>query len=368
MATDLKPITFDRVVRILITAGFLVGLIWLLNYLSDVLIPFAAGLLIAYLVNPLVVLIQSKIKSRAVAVFLSLFLVTAFGVAVILVLTPMLVDEVRQMGALISNLVNDSALAKRAKEQLPPDLWLAVREFTATQEVQDFFKKGDFVKMAQSAAQKLMPGIFGVISRATSFFAGLIGLSIVLLYVIFLLFDFQKVEKKWQEILPHGWREPVQSFFHDFKVGMQQYFRAQAAVACLTGILLAAGFAIIGLPLGVLLGLFSGLLNMVPYLQVIAVIPAALLAIVHALESGTGIWLSLGLTGLVFVVAQIIQDTILVPRIMGKVTGLSPAIILLSLSIWGKLLGMFGLLIALPMTCLLWAYYQRLIKSMAEQN
>ncbi|MCP4199524.1 MAG: AI-2E family transporter, partial [Proteobacteria bacterium] len=69
-----------------------------------------------------------------------------------------------------------------------------------------------------------------------------------------------------------------------------------------------------------------------------------------------------------FAVVQIIQDTILVPRIMGKVTGLSPAVILLSLSIWGKLLGMLGLLIALPMTCLLWAYYQRLIKSVAGQN
>jgi predicted PurR-regulated permease PerM len=160
----------------------------------------------------------------------------------------------------------------------------------------------------------------------------------------------------------------VQSFFRDFKVGMQRYFRAQAAVAFIVGILFAIGFSVISLPLGILLGLFIGLLNMVPYLQIIGVIPAAVLATMHALESGISIWLSLGLTGLVFIVVQIIQDTILIPRIMGKVTGLSPAIILLSLSIWGKLLGMFGLLIALPMTCLLWAYYQRLIKPFAEQN
>jgi predicted PurR-regulated permease PerM len=66
---------------------------------------------------------------------------------------------------------------------------------------------------------------------------------------------------------------------------------------------------------------------------------------------------------LVFVVVQTIQDTILVPRIMGKKMGLSPAMILLSLSVWGKLLGMLGLLIALPATCLLWAYYQRVLKT-----
>jgi predicted PurR-regulated permease PerM len=67
----------------------------------------------------------------------------------------------------------------------------------------------------------------------------------------------------------------------------------------------------------------------------------------------------LALTGLIFGVVQIIQDALLVPRIMGKEMGLSPAMILLSLSIWGKLLGIFGLLIALPMTCLLVAYYRR---------
>jgi len=72
---------------------------------------------------------------------------------------------------------------------------------------------------------------------------------------------------------------------------------------------------------------------------------------------------TVGLTLLVFAIVQIIQDSILTPRIMGKVTGLSPAIILLSVSVWGKLLGVFGLIIALPMTCLLLAYYRRIIES-----
>jgi predicted PurR-regulated permease PerM len=118
---------------------------------------------------------------------------------------------------------------------------------------------------------------------------------------------------------------------------------------------------IIGMPMAILLGLFIGLLNMVPYLQIIGLIPAFLLALVHALETGGNLWTMLALTGLVFVVVQIIQDAILVPRIMGKEMGLSPAMILLSLSIWGKLLGIFGLLIALPMTCLLVAYYRRFL-------
>jgi predicted PurR-regulated permease PerM len=71
----------------------------------------------------------------------------------------------------------------------------------------------------------------------------------------------------------------------------------------------------------------------------------------------------LGLTGLVFVGVQIIQDVILVPKIMGKVTGLNPAMMMLSLTIWGKLLGLLGMIIALPVTYLLLVYYRRLIQT-----
>jgi predicted PurR-regulated permease PerM len=159
----------------------------------------------------------------------------------------------------------------------------------------------------------------------------------------------------------------VVAFLEDFRLAMSRYFRAQAAVAALTGVMFAVGFALIGLPMGILLGLFMGLLNMVPYLQNIGLIPAVFFAFVHSVESGQSFWLVLGLTMGVFILAQIIQDVVLVPRIMGKTTGLSPAIILLSLSIWGKLLGMLGLLIAIPATCLLLAYYRRLLAA-TEQD
>jgi predicted PurR-regulated permease PerM len=144
---------------------------------------------------------------------------------------------------------------------------------------------------------------------------------------------------------------------------MSNYFRGQAAVASICGVLFALGFTLVGLPLGILLGLFVGLLNMVPYLQILGLIPAGLLAMMHAVQSGTNIWMVLGLTGLVFVVVQLIQDGFLTPKIMGKVTGLNPAMIMLSLSIWGKLLGLLGMIIALPVTYLLLVYYRRLIQT-----
>jgi len=356
-----KPYTLDRIVRIVITVGLLGGLIWLLGYLSDVLIPFAVALLLAYLINPLVLLVQKKVENRVAAVFISLSAVL-MGVALLgWLFIPVITKEIAHMGKILTAVVSNSDLAERAAKYLPPDLWQAVKDYAARKDVQDFFQTENFWSIAEGVTRKVLPGVWGVITGTASFIMGLVGLAVIGLYLVFLLFNYQKIKESWKDLIPPAYREAVTGFVEEFNLAMKRYFRGQAAVASIVGVLFALGFWIIGLPMGVLLGLFIGLLNMVPYLQIIGLIPAFLLALVHALEMGGSLWMILSLTGLVFAVVQIIQDVILVPKIMGRVTGLSPAMILLSLSIWGKLLGVFGLLIALPMTCLLLAYYRRFL-------
>ena len=114
--------------------------------------------------------------------------------------------------------------------------------------------------------------------------------------------------------------------------------------------------------------LFIGVLNMVPYLQVIGFLPTILLAILKAADTGGDFWVILASATAVFVVVQIIQDGLIVPRVMGRITGLNPAIILLSLSIWGSLMGMLGMIIALPLTTLMLSYYQRYIARREEHS
>ena len=363
MFLDKKAYTFDRVVRIGVSAGLLCGLVWLLGYLSDVLIPFAVALLLAYLINPLVLLVQKKVPNRVGAVFLSLFGVVALLALSAWLLIPMIVNEITDMGRILSEVVTNTDLAERAAKRLPPDLWQAIKDYAARKEVHDFFRAENFWKIVEAVARKVLPGVWGLITGTATFIMGLVGLTVIGLYLVFLLLDYQKVRQGWKGLLPPAYREAVTAFVSDFDSAMRRYFRGQAAVASIVGVLCAVGFWLIDLPMGILLGLFIGLLNIVPYLQVVGLAPAFLLALVHSLEAGTSLWVVLGLTALVFAVVQIIQDAILVPKIMGRVTGLSPAMILLSLSIWGKLLGIFGLLVGLPMTCLLLAYYQRFLAS-----
>ncbi|MBW1671027.1 MAG: AI-2E family transporter [Deltaproteobacteria bacterium] len=361
MILDNKPYTLDRIVRIGIAAGLLWGLIWLLGYLSAVLIPFAVALLLAYLINPLVLFVQKKVTNRIFAVFISLFVVLTSVTLLAWLLVPMIVADVANMGRIVTDFVNDSDLAERAASRLPPQIWEAIKDFMASDHVRDFFRTDNFWKISESIARKALPGAWGLLTGTASFIMGLVGLAVIGLYLIFLLLDYEKVKQGWKNMLPPDYQEAIMAVVSDFQLAMNRYFRAQAEVASIVGILFSTGFWLIDLPMGILLGLLIGILNMVPYLQLIGLIPAFLLALVHAVETGSSFWVVLGLTGSVFVVVQIIQDTLLVPKIMGRVTGLSPAIILLSLSIWGKLLGFFGLIIALPMTCLILAYYRRFL-------
>ena len=356
-----RPYTIDRIFRLVLGAGIVVGLVWLLAYLSDVLIPFAAALILAYLLDPLVRLVQRAVRPRGAAVGLSLLLVVVLLAGLTALAAPLISAEVGRMGRVVSELVGNSGLAERAAQVLPADLWQAVRDFLSRPEVKDFFSSGDLWTMAAKLSRQVLPGVWKVLSVAGNLLLALAGGFVVLLYLIFLLLDLERVQQGWPRLLPPKYRQPAREFAADFSAALSTYFRGQAAVAGLVGVLMALGFWLIGLPLGIILGLLVGLLNMVPYLQLIALPPAFLLAVLHALETGQGVWGMLGLTAGVFATVQVIQDAVLVPRIMGKATGLNPAVILLSLSIWGKLLGLFGLLIAIPLTVLFWAYYQRLV-------
>ncbi len=183
------------------------------------------------------------------------------------------------------------------------------------------------------------------------------------IYLFFILRDYRKITQYFSALIPPKYRTFAQTLYRDIEEGMKQYYRGQALVAISVGILYTTGFVIIDLPMALTMGLIIGTLNMVPYLQVIGIPPCILLALVHAAETGHSPWIPLLSLLAVFVIVQIIQDGYLVPKIMGKRMGLNAAVILLSLSIFGMMFGILGLIIALPATSLMISYYKRYILS-----
>ena len=212
-----------------------------------------------------------------------------------------------------------------------------------------------------SGVKNLAPQLWDLINGSLDFVLGLAVVVVIFLYLIFILLDYEKITASWFAIIPPKYRTIVTEIIHDLENGMNRYFRGQALVATIVGILFSIGFSIIQLPMAILMGLLIGLLTMVPYLKSIVLIPCLGLGLLQSAETGQS--LSSVLIGIfiVFIVIQALEDMIISPKIMGKVTGLNPAVILLSLSVWGSLMGVVGMIIALPVTTLIISYYKRFV-------
>ena len=355
MWTDRK-ITFDSFIRGLLWAIAFLASLYLLNRLSTVLLPFFIAWIIAYLLYPLVQFFQNKlrIRNRALAILAALTTVVILIMATSMFFIPPMVEECNKMKMLIETyFVNGGKQAS-----IPESITEFIRTHIDAAWLKENLNTENFVK----AARGILPKMWNLISTSYNIVLAIFTLFVIGLYLFFILLDYEKIADGWVSLVPARYRDKVVGLFEDIKYSMNQYFRGQSLVAFSVGVLFSIGFLIIDFPLAIGLGLFIGLLNMVPYLQIIGFIPTVLLALLKAADTGENFWVILGLALLVFCVVQFIQDSFLVPKIMGKITGLNPAIILLSLSVWGSLMGMLGLIIALPCTTLLLSYYQRYIK------
>ncbi|MBC8220954.1 MAG: AI-2E family transporter [Proteobacteria bacterium] len=354
-----RSFTIDRVVQLALFAGLAWCLVLLLDYLSDVLLPFVTGLVMAYFLDPVTNRVQHVIKKRVLAALFTLVTITLAVFLVIWFMVPMVGNELANMGRTVSKMAADTELAQAAKERLPENVWEEVNEILKRDDVKRYLNSDGVVQMAKDTAKKLLPGVWGVLSGAANVLTFITGFLVIMIYVVFLLIDYDNIAARWRDYLPPSMRDDVSGFVVEFIQATNRYFRSQTLVSCCVAVLFALGFSIIGLPLAILMGIFIGLLNMVPYLQTVGTIPCLLLAGLKALEQGDSFIGALGFVLLVFGVVQLIQETVLVPRLQGEAMGLSPAIILLSLSVWGKLLGFLGLILALPLTCLGLTYYRR---------
>ena len=357
-----KTFTFDRVVRILISIIIMVGAYLLIQRLSGVLIPFLVAWLIAYLLYPIVTFFQYKchVKSRVISILITVLLIVGIIVGGCYLILPPIIEETGHLKDIIVEYVTtDSTVASVSSEvQNYIKHNIDINEISKALTVQD---------VSQFLEEKV-PQFFSFISSSVSAIVGFIASLIAIIYLFFILLDYELMAEGLFKLMPKGQRGIVHDIMMDLKKGMNGYFRGQTIIAMCVGVLFSIGFLIIGFPLAIPLGLFIGFLNLVPYLQVIGFIPTIVLALLKAYDTGQSFWGIILSALIVFAVVQAIQDWVLTPRIMGKVTGLNAAVILLSLSIWGSLLGFIGLIVALPLTTLIVSYYKRYVLEETEED
>jgi len=364
----IKHWNLDKVMHFLGNLVITFVAIALVYYLRGVLLPFFGAFLIAYIVDPLVNWLHKKVKHRIVAVIIVLLAAGLVIGGALRLFIPMVIDEVRNLGVLIAKVFNDSEWASRIETLMPGGLFETIQSLISWDQLAVSMQRLDFWKEAQTVAAKILPSAWGVLSYTGTIILWFSGAAVVFMYLVFIMLDMPKLRRGLFSLLPDKYADSAISFVKETDKFMGTYFRAQSVVALLVGILYAIGFGVMGLPMGVAFGLFSGALNMVPYLQLTTIPLALLLAVVHALNTGMPFWEVALIVAAIYLVVQVIQDFFLVPRIVGGSMNLPPVGILLSLSIWGKLLGFLGLLVAIPFTCLCLVYIQKLPKHNVEDD
>ena len=346
-----KKYDFDRVVRMVLSLISVVVGVWLVNYLSPVLMPFIVGFILAYIIEPLVEWLQRKvrIRSRGVAVVLALIIVIAVIAGLCWLVIPYLIAEISAMS---------KQLAAYAKSSLnvpyiPAEVNDFIQRYIDLEKFNEIFSKQQWMEIINKAAS----GAWSVVGGTMSVIFSVLSWFIVLLYMFFILLDYNKLSRAFKAAIPPKYRRMSLRIFGDVADTMSRYFRGQAAVSFFVGVIFAIEFYIIGLPMAIAFGMFVGLLNMVPYLQLISIPIAAFLCLVATAATGGSFWVMFGWVILAYLICQVIQDMVLIPTIMKSQMGLNPAIIFLSLSLWVYVLGFIGLIIGLPLTTLIISYY-----------
>ncbi|MCF0225337.1 MAG: AI-2E family transporter [Fibrobacter sp.] len=352
--------TLDRIMRYLTIAAGVGCILWVLNYLSAVLFPFFAAFLIAYILDPLVCKLEHKVKFRLLAVIIvvvAMLLLVALGGMIFI---PMVVEEIRHLGVLIPKMFSDSTWLERISAFMPKDMWLSIKSMISWDTIAWNMQSMDVFETAQNVANNIIPKAWGILSKTSKIVVWLSGATFIFMYLIFIMLDMPKLSRGLQNLVPRRYKTGASAFAKDVDSFMGRYFRAQSLVALVVGILYAIAFGIIGLPMGVAFGLFSGALNMIPYMQLATIPLALLLAVVYALDTGMPFWEVAIIVFSIYAVIQIIEDLVLVPKIVGSSMNLPPVGILLSISIWGKLLGFLGLIVAIPFTCICLVYLEKI--------
>ena len=351
-----REFTFDRIARMLVLSVLILLIYVAVQAIWSVILPFLLAGIFAYVMMPLVRFFQYtlRLRSRGLSVILTLLLLGAVVYLAVIFIIPSINAEIEKTLQVISGYSSGQDILTMI---LPRN----IRNY-----LNGGLRWGNFpqqlsLEKVLENVKLLLDQVGGIINSTLSIFSWGLVFLIGFVYFVFILLDFENLGRGFISLFPKTLRPTIRTISMDLDRYMNNYFRGQALVAMSVGILLSIGFNIIGLPLATAMGIFIGILNFIPYMQALGIIPLGLASLLMAAQTGENAFVCMLLGYGVLMIVQVIQDMIIVPRIMGQTMGMRPSLILLVLSIWGYLLGFFGMLIALPITMFIYSLYMRYV-------
>ncbi len=350
-----KPFTLDRIARILFSLALVVLFAYVVGGIRSALIPFGLAWITAVMMMPAVRFFQKRlrVRSRLISILLVLLLAVGILVGVVTLVIPSIVSE----GNKAWNLFTD---------YFTPDLLLSIvpreyrQEVVATLNLDYLFSQFDIQEIMGYVRSFFERGWL-VLSSTLTFISGFAVLGLFFLYLFFILKDYERLNRGIVRLFPKSLRPYVIELGQNVTTHVTNYFKGQGLIALICGCVLAFGFWLMGMPMGITCGLFIGLLNLVPYMQLFGIPPIIILCMLQSASTGENVWILLLIAFGILGLTQLLQDTYLTPTILGKKMGMIPAVLLLSLTVWGSLMGFLGLIFALPLTMIVYTLYMKYV-------
>lgn len=318
--------------------GVLIALVIFLSIFSSILLPFVAGMALAYLLDPLADWLQRRGLNRLMATLVILLVFVILFVGALLLLIPVLID---QLVGLVDRL-----------PQLIADLQALVQPLL----------ESDLAGYLGIDANELPDQVAGFVGSGANWLSGLLGsiwsggqalLSILALIVItpvvafYLLYDWDRMISTIDELLPRQHAGTVREIGHDMSRVISGFVRGQGLVMVILGTLYAIGLAAIGLNFGLLIGILAGLLSFVPFVgTATGFVVSVGVALAQFVPDGDWIWVAA--TAGIFIAGQLLENYYLQPKLIGDQVGLHPVWLMFALFAFTLLFGFVGTLVAVP--------------------
>jgi predicted PurR-regulated permease PerM len=324
--------------QLLFWLGALLVFIFFVWLLKDILLPFIAGTVLAYLLNPLTDRMERSGMGRGLATFLSVFFFILFFVIVGIILVPVLgtqlVSFIQKLPGYITRL-QELVVTAENKEWLQHTIGMSIPDIQKS--LGDLV--GESARWLVSFVQSLWSGGRALIS----IFSLLVITPVVAFYV---LFDWHAMIDKVDSWLPRRHRVTIRALAAQIDRAIAGFLRGQAAVCFIMGIYYAVALALVGLNFGLLIGVSTGVLTFIPY---VGSLSGFLIGMTVATVQFFPNWGPIIAVAVVFIIGQFLEGYVLSPKLVGESVGLHPVWLMFALFAFGYLLGFVGLLIAIPL-------------------
>jgi predicted PurR-regulated permease PerM len=317
-----------------ISLGVLIFALWIF---SPILLPFIAGLVLAYFLDPVADALQRLGLSRLASALFIVILAILTLVLALVILAPMLSDQLARFAGDLPGIIQ--SLTQRFDELAPQ--WMKDMLAKSGADVQ-----GSVTQFAGKAADWILSVLKTLLSGGMAL-VNLVSLLVVTPIVTFyLLVDWDDMVATVDSWVPREHVETVRALGRDINTAMAGFIRGQGTVCMLLGIFYAVALSLAGLKFGLAIGLLAGALTFIPYAG--ALIGGVLAIGVALVQFWPEFW-SIALVAGIFGAGQFLEGNFLSPKLVGKSVGLHPVWLMFALFAFGYAFGFVGLLLAVPL-------------------